>query len=59
MEPFWLVLPQTLGMNNEFDIDEDLNDKYLYLAHSGSGAAAYTAGKFVLRLHGYNVFADV
>lgn len=50
---------QTLGMNNEFDIDEDLNDKYLYLAHSGSGAAAYTAGKFVLRLHGYNVFDDV
>ena len=35
-----------------------LDNKYLYLVSSGS-AGAYTAGKFVLRLHGYNVFDDV
>ena len=50
---------QAKGTDNTFDIDADLDDKYLYLCHSGSGAAAYTAGKFVLRLFGYNEFADV
>ena len=44
--------------------DVDLDNKYLYLVHSGTAGtmpagAAYTAGKFVLRLYGYNVFDDV
>ena len=41
------------------DIDVLLDDKYLYLVHSGSGEADYTSGKFIVRLHGYNVFDDV
>lgn len=50
---------QSKGTDNTFDVDDDLDDKYLYLCHSGSGAATYTSGKFVLRLFGYNEFADV
>ena len=38
------------------DIDADLDGKYLFIAHSGSADADYTAGKFVLRLYGYEVF---
>tara|TARA_R110000851_G_scaffold322786_1_gene489000 strand:- start:355 stop:960 length:606 start_codon:yes stop_codon:yes gene_type:complete len=41
------------------DIDADIDGKYLYLAHSGSADANYTAGKLILRLYGYNVFDDV
>ena len=42
------------------DIDADLDNKYLYLVSSGSTATnTYGAGKFVLRLYGYNVFDDV
>jgi hypothetical protein len=50
---------QSKGTDNTFDVDADLDDKYIYLCHSGSGAAAYTSGKFVLRLFGYNEFANV
>ena len=41
------------------DISVDIDNQYLYLVHSGSTAATYTAGKFVLRLFGYTKFADV
>jgi len=50
---------QVVGKSSAIDPDVDLNDKYLYLVHSGSGAGDYSAGKFVLRLYGYNVFDDV
>jgi hypothetical protein len=41
------------------DLDTDLDGKYVYLAHSGSVAGTYTAGKFILRVYGYNIFDDV
>ncbi len=51
---------QALGTDGEnLDVGTDLDDKYLYLVSSGSTDADYTAGKFVLRLYGYNVFDDV
>ena len=51
---------QALGEYTTFDVaDQDMDDKYLYLVSSGSTTATYTAGKFVLRLYGYNVFDDV
>ena len=50
---------QAKGTDNTFDIDSDLDDKYIYLCHSGSGAGVYTAGKFVLRLFGYPEFDDI
>ena len=53
------VATQAIGVNTTLDPDIDLDNKYLYLVHSGSGAGDYTAGKFVLRLYGYNVFDDV
>lgn len=50
---------QLLGTDGEnLDVGADLDNKYLYLVSSGS-AGDYTAGKFVLRLYGYNVFNDV
>jgi hypothetical protein len=43
--------------------DATLQDHYLYLtvgsATDGAAAAAYSAGKYVIRLHGYAVFDDV
>ena len=53
------VGPRVVGSSEALDPDIDLDNKYLYLVHSGSGAANYTAGKFVIRLYGYNVFDDV
>ena len=53
------VGPQVVGTSTALDPDIDLDNKYLYLVHSGSGADNYTAGKFVIRLYGYNVFDDV
>ena len=53
------VGPQVIGSSTALDPDIDLDNKYLYLVHSGSGADNYTAGKFVIRLYGYNVFDDV
>ena len=50
---------QFLGVNSTFDLDSNRDNYYMYLIHSGSGDAAYTAGKFVLRLYGWNVFDDV
>jgi len=50
---------QALGVNSVFDIDADVDNKYVYLVASGSTSAAFTAGKFVLRLYGWNVFDDV
>jgi len=51
---------QVIGSEGTFsNIDANLDNKYLYLVSSGSTGATYTAGKFVLRLYGYNVFADV
>ena len=50
---------QVVGKNTVMDVDVDIDNKYLYLVHSGSAAADYTAGKFVLRLYGYNIFDDV
>jgi hypothetical protein len=41
------------------EVDGDIDGKYLYLASSGSTAGVYSAGKFVLRLFGYEDFADV
>ena len=53
------VGPRVVGSSEALDPDIDLDNKYLYLVHSGSGADNYTAGKFVIRLYGYNVFDDV
>jgi hypothetical protein len=53
------VADQVLGKDGTFDIDVNLDDKNIYLVSSGSTAADYTAGKFVLRLYGFNIFADV
>ena len=51
---------QAIGEYTTFDVaDQDMDNKYLYLVSSGSTTATYTAGKFVLRLYGYNVFDDV
>tara|TARA_R110000851_G_scaffold13056_5_gene44854 strand:+ start:461 stop:1150 length:690 start_codon:yes stop_codon:yes gene_type:complete len=54
---------QSIGRNEVFELDQDLDNQYLYLVHSGNiggtAGAAYTAGKFVVRLYGYNVFDDV
>ena len=54
---------QAIGKDTVDELDaNDLNNQYLYLASSGSNAAAataYTAGKFILRLHGYKQFDDV
>ena len=50
---------QVITKNGTFDADTTIDDKYLYLVASGSTAGTYTAGKFVLRLYGYSVFADV
>ena len=41
------------------DISADIDGKYIYLVSSGSTAATYTHGKFILRLYGYGVFNDV
>jgi len=40
------------------DISADIDGKYIYLCASGSTNDTYTAGKFILRLHGYELFAD-
>jgi hypothetical protein len=53
------VADQVVGKDGTFDVDVDLDDKNIYLVSSGSTAADYTAGKFVLRLYGFNIFADV
>jgi hypothetical protein len=53
------VGPRVIGSSEALDPDIDLDNKYLYLVHSGSGADNYSAGKFVIRLYGYNVFDDV
>ena len=51
---------QTIGLvGANAAIDIDLGGKYVYLASSGSTAAVYTAGKFVLRVYGYPEFNDV
>ena len=56
-----IIQPQamTIVENHTFDLDVDLDNKYIYLVHSGSGDAAYTAGKFILRFYGFNQFTDV
>lgn len=56
-----LIAPvaQVLGKDSTFDIDSDIDNKYLYLVSSGSTADTYSAGKFVLRLYGFNVFDNV
>lgn len=53
------VADQVVGKDGTFDVDVDIDNKYIYLVSSGSTAAAYTAGKFVLRLYGFNIFDDV
>jgi hypothetical protein len=50
---------QQIGTKGTGTTGGAVDNKYLYLIHSGSGAAVYTAGKFVIRLYGYNVFDDV
>ena len=50
---------QSLGTYSTAEIDADIDNQYWYLVHSGATGADYTAGKFVLRLYGYNVFDDV
>jgi hypothetical protein len=52
-----------IGRNDAFALDDaSLDTKYLYLFNSGSNGAAataFTAGKYVLRLHGFTQFDDV
>ena len=54
---------QVVGRNDAFALDDNsLDANYLYLFNSGSNGAsatAFTAGKFVLRLHGFTSFDDV
>ena len=50
---------QEIGANQTFDIDSDIGGQHLYLVHTGSGDAVYTAGKFILRLKGYEAFSDL
>jgi hypothetical protein len=51
---------QTLGLiTADIEPDNDLDGQYLYLASTGSTSDLYTAGKFVIRLYGYDVFSDV
>jgi hypothetical protein len=53
------VADQVVGKDGTFDVDVDIDNKYVYLVSSGSTGATYTAGKFILRLYGFNVFDDV
>ena len=50
-------------MDQTFDVDTDIDNMYIYLVHSGAqggaGGAAYTSGKFILRLYGFEKFNDV
>lgn len=56
-------LSQSVGMDQTFDVDTDIDNMYIYLVHSGAqggaGGAAYTSGKFILRLYGFEKFNDV
>lgn len=63
-----LVAPSTTHDIGQFDTfnlsDVDVDNHYLYLVTSGSvvetgGNTAYTEGKFIIRLFGFNVFDDV
>ena len=56
-----LITPaaQVIGKETLFEVDVDIDNKYLYLVSSGSTAGTYTGGKFVLRLYGFDVFDDV
>jgi len=60
---FIAPVSQSLGRNEVFELDQNLDNQYLYLVHSGNiggiPGAAYTAGKFIVRLYGYNAFDDV
>ena len=53
------VADQVIGKDGTFDVDVTLDDKYIYLVSSGSTAGTYTAGKFILRLYGFDIFDDV
>ena len=50
---------QSAGILDATEVDADIDGKYLYLATTGSTAAAYTHGKFIVRLYGYTLFDDV
>jgi len=50
---------QTVGTYSSFEVDQDINEKFIHINHTGSGAGDYTSGKLVLRLFGYDVFDDV
>ena len=53
---------QVVGRDDATAYDaNNLDGKYLYLVNSGSngGDAAYTAGKFIIRLHGYAIPEDL
>ena len=54
-----LASAQVVGKDGTFDADSDLDNAYFYLVSSGSTAGAYTAGKFVLRFYGFDIFDDV
>ena len=56
-----LIAPvaQVIGSETLFEVDTDIDNKYLYLVSSGSTAGTYASGKFILRLYGFNVFDDV
>ena len=56
-----LIAPvaQVIGSETLFQVDTDIDNKYLYLVSSGSTAGTYASGKFILRLYGFNVFDDV
>tara|TARA_R110002110_G_scaffold401532_1_gene618420 strand:- start:496 stop:1152 length:657 start_codon:yes stop_codon:yes gene_type:complete len=60
-----LVVPQSqsVGQDGTFDVDTDLDNMFIYLVHSGAhggvNGAAYTSGKFILRLYGFEKFNDI
>ena len=53
------VADQVIGKDGTFDVDVDIDNKYIYLVSSGSTGGTYTAGKFILRLYGFDIFDDV
>ena len=47
---------QSVGVVSSAELDADVDGKYLYMVTTGSTAGTYGAGKFILRLYGYDLF---
>jgi hypothetical protein len=49
---------QTVGVVSSAELDADVDGKYLYMVTTGSTAGTYDAGKFIVRLYGYDLFGE-